>query len=238
MDLKKLLIDGSNQIGVNIDENKVNNFLKYKNLLLQWNEKVNLTSITDGQEVVIKHFIDSLTILKFINMSGKKVIDVGTGAGFPGLPLKMVDESIELTLLDSTNKKIRFLEEVKSQLRLEKVKLVHGRAEDCGANLEYREKFDISLSRAVANIATLCEYCLPFVKVGGYFISLKGPQIEDELGEGQRAIAVLGGKVERVEKITLPFTNITHSIVFIKKIKQTPTIYPRKAGKPSKEPIK
>ena len=238
MDLKKLLIEGSKQIDVNIDENKANKFLKYKDLLLDWNEKVNLTAIIDEEEVIVKHFIDSLSLLKFKDLSNKRIIDVGTGAGFPGLPLRIADESIELTLLDSLNKRINFLREVEVQLGLENVELVHGRAEDFGVDSNYREEFDISLSRAVANIATLSEYCLPFVKVGGYFISLKGPEVDDELIDGQKAIGVLGGEVEEIKKITLPFTDITHSIVFIKKIKQTPTIYPRKAGKPSKDPIK
>lgn len=238
MDLKQLLLDSTKQLNIELSEAQVEDFLKYKDLLLEWNEKFNLTSITEEQEVIIKHFIDSLTLIKFADFSNKKIIDVGTGAGFPGIPLKIVDESIELTLLDSLNKRIKFLEEVKNQLSLEKVGLVHGRAEDFGANPEYREKFDFSLSRAVANLATLNEYCLPFVKVGGYFICQKGLEIENELKEGQKAIEKLGGVVERVEKITLPFTDIIHSIVFIKKIKQTPTIYPRKAGKPSKDPIK
>lgn len=238
MDLEKLLIDGLNQIEVNIDESKANRFLKYKELLLEWNEKVNLTAITDDKEVITKHFIDSLTLLKFADLSQKSVIDVGTGAGFPGLPLKIAESSINLTLLDSLNKRINFLEEVKNALKLEKVTLIHGRAEDFGVKPEYREKFDISLSRAVANLSTLSEYCLPFVKTDGYFISFKGPEIEEELKDGQKAIKILGGKVENIEKITLPFTDITHSIVFIKKIKQTPTIYPRKSGKPSKDPIK
>lgn len=238
MNLKELLIKGTSEIGIKIDDAQAETFLKYKEILLEWNERVNLTSITDDQEVIIKHFIDSLTLLKFTELSQKNVIDVGTGAGFPGLPLKIAESSIELTLLDSLNKRVNFLEEVKNILKFDNVTLIHGRAEDFGTRPEFREKFDISLSRAVANLATLCEYCLPFVKLNGYFISLKGPEIDNELKEGQNAIGMLGGKVELVEKITLPFTDITHSIVFIKKIKQTPTIYPRKAGKPSKDPIK
>lgn len=238
MNLKELLIKGTSEIGIKIDDAQAETFLKYKEILLEWNERVNLTSITDDQEVIIKHFIDSLTLLKFTELSQKNVIDVGTGAGFPGLPLKIAESSIELTLLDSLNKRVNFLEEVKNILKFDNVTLIHGRAEDFGTRPEFREKFDISLSRAVANLATLCEYCLPFVKLNGYFISLKGPEIDNELKEGQNAIGILGGKVELVEKITLPFTDITHSIVFIKKIKQTPTIYPRKAGKPSKDPIK
>lgn len=237
MDIKKILIDGCKQINVNLEETQANSILKYKDLLLEWNQNVNLTAITEEKEVIIKHFIDSLTILNFINISDKKIIDIGTGAGFPGLPLKIVEPSIKITLLDSLNKRINVLKEIIKQLNIDHVNLIHGRAEDYGIIKDYREKFDICTSRAVANLAVLCEYSLPFVKVGGTFIGLKGPQLGEELNQAQNAITVLGGQIERIEKIQLPFTDITHSIIFVKKIKQCPSNYPRKAGKPSKNPI-
>jgi 16S rRNA (guanine527-N7)-methyltransferase len=234
---EQLLVEGCGQLNIDVSC-KVDKFEKYMNLLIEWNEKINLTAIIEPNEVVTKHFIDSLSVLKFMDLSNKSVIDVGTGAGFPGVPLNIVNPSIKVTLFDSLNKRINFLNEIIGELKLNNISAVHGRAEDFGVNKEYREKFDISISRAVANLSTLSEYCLPFVKVGGYFISMKGPEVDEELKEASKAISVLGGQLERVEKIQLPGTDIIHSIIFIKKIKQCPTNYPRKAGKPSKEPIK
>jgi 16S rRNA (guanine527-N7)-methyltransferase len=238
MDNKQLLIDGCSQIGINLTQNIADKFFKYKDILLEWNQKINLTAITEENEIILKHFIDSLSVLKFTSLSNKNVIDVGTGAGFPGIPLKIVDDTINLTLLDSLNKRVNFLEEVKNSLNMDNVNIIHGRAEDFGVKKDFREAFDICVPRAVANLSTLCEYCLPFVSLGGYLISLKGPDIEEELNGANNAISILGGELERIEKFQIPTTDIIHSIVFIKKVRRCPTHYPRKAGKPSKEPLK
>ena len=238
MDNRQLLKDSLNKMGISISEEQTQQFFDYKSLLLQWNEKMNLTAITDESEVVIKHFADSVSILSAVNIeNGAKIIDVGTGAGFPGLPVKIVRPDLKVTLLDSLNKRIGFLNEVCTQLHHENVDNIHARAEDGGQSTELREKFDYCLSRAVANLAVLSEYCLPFVKVGGSFISLKGPDVAQEVNEGETAIKKLGGRVEQVIKIEIPNSDITHSLVIIKKIGKTPKLYPRKAGTASKNPI-
>lgn len=237
MNTNEMLIESAKQFNIELKTEDVDRFIKYKDLLLKWNDVMNLTAITDENEIVVKHFIDSISPMLFTNFSGLKIIDVGTGAGFPGLPLKIVNNSINLTLLDSLNKRINFLKEISQELNLQDINIIHGRAEDYGVNKDYREQFDISISRAVAKLSALCEYCLPFVKVGGYFISLKGPSLNEELLEAKKAIDVLGGTLEDVKKIKLPYFDIEHSIVYIKKIRQTSLKYPRKAGKPTKEPI-
>jgi 16S rRNA (guanine527-N7)-methyltransferase len=232
------LIEGLGELGILVEPERIEKFKTYKELLKEWNEKINITAITDDIEIDIKHFLDSLTILKtgYIK-EGQKIIDVGTGGGFPGLPLKIVENSIDLILLDSLNKRINFLNEVINTIGLENVKTIHGRAEDYGKNEEYREQFDIAVSRAVASLNVLSEYCLPFVKVGGYFIAMKGPEINEEIENGKNAVKILGGVIEDRYDIELPFTNIKHTILIIKKISNTPTKYPRKAGKPTKKPL-
>ncbi len=232
MALKSILIKN------NIDEKTAEDFYKYFCLLTEWNEKVNLTAITEEDDVAIKHFLDSLNASKGIVKDGMSVIDVGTGAGFPGLPVKIANRGISLTLVDSLNKRIAFLNEVISALNIEDVKTIHSRAEELGQNKDHREKYDVCVSRAVANLTTLCELCLPFVKVGGEFVSLKGPKAQEEIEEAKKAIALLGGKLERVESYDLSDTDLNHNIVVIKKISHTPTKYPRKAPKPAKEPLK
>lgn len=211
-------------------------FEKYKDLLLEWNKKINLTAITEEDDIILKHFIDSMTILKHID-ENSSIVDVGTGAGFPGIPVKIANPSINVTLVDSLNKRLIFLEEVIKNLNLEKIKTVHSRAEEFGQNKIYREKFDIATSRAVANLSVLVEYLLPLVKVGGKCICMKGSDIEEELQNSKDAIKTLGGQIEKVEEFTLPESDIKRNIIVIKKIKQTPNKYPRKPGVPSKNPL-
>ena len=228
-----------NVLGVTLTKEQIDQFLKYYELLVEWNGFMNLTAITDYDEVMKKHFVDSLSLIKTYDVSKKvKVIDVGTGAGFPGLALKIAYPNLQVTLLDSLNKRINFLNEVILQLGLTGVETVHGRAEDFAKPDKLRGKFDLCVSRAVANLSTLSEYCLPFVKEGGEFISYKSEKINEEMAVAQKAINILGGKFDRSEEFTLPDSDIYRNLVVIKKVKETPKKYPRKAGLPAKEPIK
>ena len=236
MDFKNKIMELSKKIDINISEMQVEKFNEYMQLLLEWNEKINLTAITDESEIILKHFIDSLTVLKYVK-ENNKIIDVGTGAGFPGIPLAIMNLNINISLLDSLNKRINFLNEVSKKLELKNIKTIHGRAEDFGQNKENREKFDVAVSRAVANMTTLAEYLLPFVKVGGYAICMKGPNIEEELDKAKFAIKELGGIIEKVDNFNLPGSDIERNIVIIKKISNTPNRYPRKAGTPSQSPM-
>ncbi len=211
-------------------------FEDYMNLLLEWNEKINLTAITEEEDIILKHFVDSLTISKYIR-EGMSIVDIGTGAGFPGVPIKIAREDVEVTLVDSLNKRIKFLDDVIQKLALKNIKTLHFRAEEFGQNKKYRESFDIATSRAVANLSTLVEYLLPTVKVGGMCICMKGSEIKEELESARKAIQILGGEIDRVEQFTLPESDIKRNIVIIKKIKQTPSRYPRKPGTPAKEPL-
>lgn len=225
-------------IGVELTAEQINQFLRYYELLVEWNGFMNLTAITDYDEVMKKHFVDSLSLIKTYDVSKKvSVIDVGTGAGFPGLALKIAYPNLQVTLLDSLNKRINFLNEVISQLGLTGVETVHGRAEDFAKPDRLRGKFDLCVSRAVANMSTLSEYCLPFVKVGGEFISYKSEKINEEMSAAKNAISLLGGKFDRSEEFMLPDSDIYRNLVVIKKIKDTPKKFPRKAGLPSKEPL-
>ena len=211
---------------------------RYRDLLLEWNENVNLTAITDPEEVRIKHFEDSLTCLESgLFFPGAKVIDVGTGAGFPGLPLAMARPDISVTLLDSLKKRLLFLDEVIAQTDIQNAKTVHARAEDGGRDKNLRERFDIVVSRAVSRLSVLCEYTLPYLKVGGTLIAMKGPSAEEELQEAQNAIKVLGGGEVTVQKTALEDESLSHCLVMIKKVRPTPTTYPRKAGMPTKTPL-
>ena len=230
--------NGLKAMGIDFENSYYEDFDTYRKLLVEWNEHMNLTGITEKREVFIKHFLDSVgTYLAKEIPEGGSVIDVGTGAGFPGLAMKIFDRSIDLTLLDSLNKRINFLKEVSDQVGLEGVEFIHGRAEDYGKNEDYREQYDIAVSRAVANLAVLAEYCMPYVKVGGCFIALKSKTYKEELDQAQKAIEVLGGKVKDVVMVQLPEVDIEHTLVIIEKVAQTPAKYPRKAGKPTKNPI-
>lgn len=225
-------------LGITLSDEQIEQFLIYYEMLVEWNQLMNLTAITGYDDVMKKHFVDSISLIKAYDISKKsKVIDVGTGAGFPGLALKIAYPSLQVTLLDSLNKRIQFLNAVIERLGLVGVDTVHGRAEDFAKPGKLREKYDLCVSRAVANLSTLTEYCLPFVKEGGMFISYKSEKIQEEMVLADKAISVLGGKVERQVEFTLPDSDIYRNLFVIKKIKKTPGKYPRKAGLPSKEPL-
>lgn len=223
-------------LNLDFSDEKLKKFFDFMNLLIEKNKVMNLTGIIEPKEVVLKHFIDSLTVLKYIN-ENNSVIDVGTGAGFPGIPLKIVADSLEITLLDSLNKRINFLNEVIENINLKKIKTIHGRAEDFGQNTAYREKYDVTVSRAVAPLNILLEYMLPFVKVGGKCICMKGSNCDEEIENAKNAIEKLGGKIEKIEKFNLPNSDNNRTILIIKKIKKTGKQYPRKAGIPTKNPL-
>ena len=214
-------------------------FEQYYDRLIEKNKVMNLTAITEREDVILKHFIDSLALAGYVKLWEKeyKIIDVGTGAGFPGIPLKIAFPNLQVTLFDSLNKRIKFLQEMIDTLKLKEITAVHGRAEEGARDKNMREKYDFSVSRAVANMAVLSEYCIPFVKVGGYFIPYKTGTVEEEITQGKKAIQILGGKIEKIEKLMLPDSDISRSFVFIKKEKQTPKAYPRKAGTASKQPL-
>lgn len=224
------------ELSIEINDRKKEQFYHYMELLQKWNENINLTAITEPKEVLQKHFIDSLTIMPYIE-ENETVIDVGTGAGFPGIPLKIAQERVEVTLLDALNKRLNFLNEVIQVLELSKTETIHLRAEEAGKNKDLREKFDVSVSRAVAPLGVLVEYLLPLVKVNGKCICMKGSNIEEEIINSKKAIEILGGKIETIKEFILPNSDIKRNIIIIRKVSKTPNKYPRKPGTPSKEPI-
>ena len=225
-------------LGIRLTDIQKRQFDRYYELLIEWNRVMNLTGITEYDEVNLKHFTDSLTIVRIKDMENvSTLIDVGTGAGFPGIPIKIAFPHIEVTLLDSLNKRIKFLDQVVEELDLKDVVTLHGRAEDFAKKEEYREKFDLCASRAVANLSTLSEYCLPFIKKGGCFVSYKSADSDEEIQQSEKALDILGGKIERVDKFVLPGSDMGRALVMIEKVKNTPRKYPRKAGVPSKEPL-
>lgn len=237
--MNNVLTEKVKELSIVLNDKQIQQFEQYYNILAEWNKVMNLTAITEYEEVVEKHFLDSLTIVYAINMEKiETLIDVGTGAGFPGIPLKIAFPHLKVTLLDSLNKRIKFLNEVIDLLELDDIKAIHGRAEDYAKQAEYREQYDICVSRAVANLATLSEYCLPYVKMDGLFVPYKSGEIDEELKSSEKAVSILGGKVEEVVKFQLPGTDIGRSFVKIHKIKETKKKYPRKAGMPTKEPLK
>lgn len=239
MNREELLKAGAASIGVELTDQQIEQFIKYYEILVEWNSFMNLTGITEYEEVIQKHFVDSLALCKAIDVNQvNSLIDIGTGAGFPGIPLKIAYPHLEVTLLDSLQKRIKFLDEVVNQLGLEKVETIHGRAEDFAKPSMKRETYDLCVSRAVANLASLSEYCLPYVKVGGYFIPYKSGKVEEELEESKKAVFLLGGKIEEEVKFMLPDSDISRSLIKIKKVGATPKKYPRKSGLATKEPIK
>ncbi|NLY85408.1 MAG: 16S rRNA (guanine(527)-N(7))-methyltransferase RsmG [Tissierellia bacterium] len=232
------LLKGVGDLNIELSQVQAERFVKYKELLKEWNKKINITAITEDDEIDIKHFLDSLTpVTTRLFENSIKLIDIGTGGGFPGLPLKIYNEGLKVTLLDSLNKRIAFLKEVIEALGLKDIEAIHGRAEEFGRKEDFREQYDISISRAVASLNTLSEYCIPFVKVGGYFVSMKGPDVEDELREAEGGIKILGGKIVEVATVKIPLSDIVHTLIIIEKIKETPTKYPRAGGKPKKNPL-
>ncbi len=225
--MRNLITAGAARLGVELTDAQAERFITYARLLKEWNDKMNLTAITDDEGIVTKHFLDSLTAFG-TGRVGERVLDVGTGAGFPGLVLKIANPDIRLTLLDSLNKRITFLKAVSEELKLDGVEFIHGRAEDLAHKTEYRAAFDTVVSRAVARMRTLSEWCLPYVKRDGYFLAMKGPLADDELDDAKRVIAIMGGEVEGAAEAEIPFTDLRHRIIIVKKVRQTPTRFPRK----------
>ena len=220
---------------IDIDNKKIKQLYDYMKNILKWNEVINLTAIKDENEFIMKHFIDSLTILKYIN-ENSKMIDIGTGAGFPGMPIKLVKPNLDITLVDSVNKKINVLKDITEKMSIQKINLIHSRIEDIANQKEYREQFDYVTSRALSNITTLSEYMLPFLKINGEAICMKGPNFEEELENSKKAIDLLGGKIDTIDKLNID-NELERNIIIIKKVRTTPKIYPRGKGKPLKEPL-
>jgi len=237
MDFKTALVAKGQKAGLSFTQAQVEEFNTYCQMLLETNKVMNLTAITEPEEVAVKHMIDSLLVYNQVGFAGKTLADVGTGAGFPGIPLKLYDKTIHLTLIDSLAKRLTFLENVLKALNITDVTLVHSRAEDAGQNPALREKFQIVTARAVANLPVLAEYCLPLTAVGGKFYALKGHKFQEEVQEGQRAVKILGGQIEEVREVRLPDLEDTRAIIVIKKFKATDKKYPRKAGTASKKPL-
>lgn len=232
------LRDSLDKMKIQYNDEQIEQFRSYYELLTEWNKKINLTAITGYEDVVRKHFIDSILICSLLDLNKDiRIIDVGTGAGFPGIPIKILNPDCRIVLLDSLNKRVRFLETVVDELGLENVECIHGRAEDVSREKKYRASFDFSVSRAVANLSTLCEYCIPFLKKGGMFVSYKSDKADDEINGSENAVRTLGSEITSVKKIALPETDIVRKFIMITNIKQVSNIYPRKAGIPAKDPL-
>lgn len=239
MSFYNLMKEAAADVNMNLSEEQYDKFIKYMRLVQEWNQKINLTAITEDEEFIKKHFIDCIKAFKSDELkNAKNLIDVGTGAGFPGLPIAIMREDLNVTLLDSLNKRINFLNIVIDELGLKNVITIHSRAEDGARKKELRENFDIATSRAVANMTVLSEFCLPYVKVGGHFVALKGPAIEEELKASKNALGVLGGRLKEVIELEIEDTDLKHNVVIVSKEKECPNSYPRKAGIITKKPLK
>ena len=240
-DDENILIDGAQKMGINLHKEQIKKFSRFLELLVQWNQKINLTSLKTPKEIISKHFLDSISCIKainkYINIEGISIIDIGTGAGFPGVPIKIVCPSISLSLLEARKKKTMFLKKIREEMSFRQVKILNGRAEAFGKCPDYREKYDIAISRAVAPLSILCEYCLPLVRVGGLFIAQKGRSYNKETNKALKAVQLLGGELIGVENVLIPFINQKRYLLVIKKIKDTPLEYPRKVGLPQKRPL-
>lgn len=234
-EFKKIFIDKLEN-KIDITDKQIENFYNYMIGIIDWNTKINLTAITEENMFIVKHFIDSLTINKYVK-SAKSLIDIGTGAGFPGIPLKIINENMKVTLIDSVNKKLNVIRDLSAKIDLENLEIIHTRAEDLAQNKEYRETYDIATTRAVSNISTIVEYMLPFVKLNGSAICMKGPNFKEELENAKKAIDVLGGKIENIESLNVG-DELERNIIVIRKVKNTPNRYPRGQSKPLKEPIR
>ena len=231
-------LKGLEDFHITLTEQQLWQFTRFYELLNEWNKVMNLTAITEWEEVLSKHFLDSVSIVKVADFSKvQTVLDLGTGAGFPGIPLKILFPDKKFVLLDSLNKRIKFLDTVVNELGLTNIELIHGRAEDFAKKKEYREQFDLCVSRAVANLSTLSEYCIPYVKKNGHFISYKAVSAGEELASAEKAIGVLGGELVNTKEFLLPDSDITRAFIVIKKERNTSPKYPRKAGLPAKEPL-
>lgn len=235
-EFKQIFCEEAKKININVTEDMLNKFYKYMVGIIEWNEKINVTSITDEKMFIVKHFMDSLTVARFIKEKNS-VIDIGTGAGFPGIPLKIINSNTKITLIDSVNKKLNVIRDLSEKLNLDNLEIIHTRAEELANNKKYREQFDVAVTRAVSNFNTIVEYMLPFVKEGGVAICMKGPNYKEELEDAQNAIKFLGGKIEKIETLNLN-NELERNLIIIKKIKKTPIKYPRGQGKPLKEPIR
>lgn len=235
-EFEDFFIEEAEKNNIEINKEKIEKFYKYMIGIIEWNEKINVTAITDEKMFIVKHFIDSLTVNKYVE-DKEKLIDIGTGAGFPGIPLKIMNENLDVTLIDSVNKKLNVIRDLSEKLKLQKIDIIHSRAEELAQNPKYRESFDIATTRAVSNLTTIVEYMLPFIKISGYAICMKGPNYKEELEESKKAIEILGGKIEKIESLNVG-EELERNIILIKKIKNTPNKYPRGQGKPLKEPIR
>lgn len=239
--LREILVDGAEELGIELSERQVKQFLTYLGILQDWNKRMNLTSLKDPREIIITHFLDSLTILKAIdNIDNKEIsaIDIGTGAGFPGIPLKILRPQISLSLLDSSRKRIEFLEYLSKSLKLKDLEIIWGRAEEYGRKKRYRERYDIILARALARLNILVELGIPFLKIRGLFIAQKGQKLKEELEEARRAIEILGRELKGIISLRLPFSRKSRKLIIIEKILETSDRFPRRSGIPQKRPLK